>query len=215
MDGTLLDTEEAYRIALQEAVEACGHRAGEDFYAALVGISSRERGALVRAALGPDFPWEECLRDYRARKARLLSGALRSKPGANELLAEIAEQRLSCAVATSASRRTALVALKAAGLLHSIPVLITRDDVSAGKPDPAVFLRAATSLGAEPARCLAVEDSPPGITAALEAGMRVVMVPDVVPPSAALRQAGLVIAADLLEVRAMLRNLRNGEALMP
>ena len=211
MDGTLLDTESAYRQAFLAAAATLGQPVAEEVYGGLIGISSRERGALLRAWLGPGFPWEACLREYRRRKAALLAGPLRTKPGAEALLAEIAAQGLACAVATSASRRTALAALGRVGLLPAIPALVTRDEVAAGKPDPALFLRAAETLGTEPRHCLAVEDSPPGVAAARAAGMRVVMVPDALPPPAGEKGDGLMVAVDLLEVRDLLRNLRNGE----
>lgn len=211
MDGTLLDTEGAYRDAFHAALASFGTVLDERLYARLVGISSRERGALVQGWLGPAFPWQDCLADYRARKARLLEGPVRTKPGAAELLAELAAQNLPCAVATSAGRRTAEAALARAGLRGAVSTLVTRDDVEAGKPDPALFLRAAATLGASPARCLAIEDSPPGVAAARAAGMRVVMVPDVLPPRPDLLDAELTLAADLLEVRSLLRRLRNGE----
>lgn len=211
MDGTLLDTEGAYREAFLAAAAALGHGVDEAFYASLIGISSRERGPLVWTRYGPDFPWAECLRDYRARKARLLADGVRAKAGAAEFLAELAAQRLPCAVATSATRRTALLALNRAGLLGAITALVARDDVADGKPHPALFLRAAEALGAPPSRCLAVEDSPPGVLAAQAAGMRVVMVPDALPPTPELRKAGLAVVADLGEVRALLRLLRDRE----
>jgi HAD superfamily hydrolase (TIGR01509 family) len=208
MDGTLLDTEGAYRAAFLDAAAALGHAVDEAFYDTLVGVSSRDRGPLVAARYGPGFPWAECLRGYRARKARLLEGGVRAKPGAAELLAECAARGLPCAVATSATRRTALLALGRAGLLGAFAALAARDDVADGKPHPALFLRAAEALGAAPPRCLAVEDSPPGVRAAQAAGMRVVMVPDALPPTPELRRAGLAVAADLLEVRAMLARPR-------
>jgi HAD superfamily hydrolase (TIGR01509 family) len=211
MDGTLLDTEGAYRAAFLDAAAALGHAVDEAFYGTLVGVSSRERGPLVAARYGPGFPWAECLRGYRARKARLLADGVRAKPGAAELLAECAARGLPCAVATSATRRTALAALGRAGLLGALAALAARDDVAHGKPHPALFLRAAEALRAAPDRCLAVEDSPPGVLAARAAGMRVVMVPDALPPTPELRRGGVSVAADLGEVRGLLRLLRDRE----
>jgi sugar-phosphatase len=75
------------------------------------------------------------------------------------------------AIVTSGPRRLALARLAAAGL----PVprrLITADDVVTGKPDPAPFRLAADRLGRTPARCLAIEDAPAGITSARAAGCR-------------------------------------------
>jgi len=212
MDGTLLDTEGPYREAFLASAAALGHTVDESFYATLVGVSSRERGALVLARYGPGFPWAECLRDYRVRKARLLEGGVRVKSGAAELLAECAARGLPCAIATSATRRTASAALGRAGLLGAFAALAARDDVAHGKPHPDLFLRAAGALGAPPRRCLAVEDSPPGVLAARAAGMRVIMVPDALPPTPELlRRGGVSVAADLRGVRALLRRLRDGE----
>lgn len=212
MDGTLLDTEGPYREAFLASAAALGQAVDEAFYATLVGVSSRERGALVLARYGPGFPWVECLHEYRVRKARLLADGVRAKPGAAELLAECAARGLPCAVATSATRRTAAAALGQAGLLDAFAALAVRDDVAHGKPHPALFLRAAEAVGAAPSRCVAVEDSPPGVLAARAAGMRVVMVPDALPPTQELLRRGRVsVAADLREAGALLRRLRDGE----
>ncbi|WP_426959954.1 HAD family hydrolase [Muricoccus radiodurans] len=211
MDGTLLDTEGAYRDAFLSAVRALGAEVTDAFYASLVGISSRERGALVLAHLGPSFPWQDCLRDYRARKARLLAGTLRTKPGAAELLGELRREGLPRAVATSAGRETATAALRKTGLLDEVTALVTRDDVAVGKPHPALFLEAARALDTPAERCVAVEDSAPGIAAARAAGMQVIVVPDGTPPLLTLPTDRITMAADLSEVRALLRDLRNGD----
>ena len=80
------------------------------------------------------------------------------------------------AVVTSGTRALATSRLAAAGL--PLPaVLVTADDVSAGKPDPQGYLEAARRLGRSPADCLVLEDAPAGVQAALAAGMRVVGLP--------------------------------------
>ena len=85
--------------------------------------------------------------------------------GAAELLARIA---VPWAVVTSADRRLANARLRAAGVRP--PVLITSEDVPEGKPDPAGYELAAARLGADPRRCLVVEDSEAGIQAGRAAG---------------------------------------------
>jgi sugar-phosphatase len=84
-------------------------------------------------------------------------------PGARELLAELDRLGLPWAVVTSADAKLARLRLAAAGLL--VPVLITVEDVRAGKPDPEGYLLAARTLAAEPGRCLVVEDAEPGVLA--------------------------------------------------
>jgi beta-phosphoglucomutase-like phosphatase (HAD superfamily) len=64
------------------------------------------------------------------------------------------------------------------GVLDFFQAVAGGDEVSRSKPDPAVYLLAADRLGVPPVRCLAFEDSDHGAKAAHEAGLRVVMVPD-------------------------------------
>ncbi|MBG0828247.1 HAD-IA family hydrolase [Planomonospora sp. ID67723] len=89
--------------------------------------------------------------------------------GAHGLLAELDRLGLPWAVVTSADGRLAEARLRRAGI--DPPLLLTIDDVRAGKPDPEGYRRAADLLGADPAACLVVEDSEPGLAAGRAAGM--------------------------------------------
>jgi beta-phosphoglucomutase-like phosphatase (HAD superfamily) len=62
------------------------------------------------------------------------------------------------------------------GLADEFDVVVTRDDVEHGKPDPEMYLLAARELGVQPGECLAVEDSPVGVQGALAAGTEVIAV---------------------------------------
>jgi beta-phosphoglucomutase-like phosphatase (HAD superfamily) len=80
--------------------------------------------------------------------------------------------------------------------------MVTGSDVTKGKPDPEVFLRCAAALGIEPAACLVLEDSPFGILAAQAAGMRRIMVPDIVEPTAEIRAVTDAVLPSLADVPA-------------
>jgi len=80
------------------------------------------------------------------------------------------------AVVTSGTRALATSRLAAAGLPPPA-VLVTAEDVAAGKPDPEGYLEAARRLGRPPADCVVLEDAPAGVQAALAAGMPVVALP--------------------------------------
>jgi sugar-phosphatase len=95
-------------------------------------------------------------------------------PGAHELLDVLARRQLPWAVVTSADIRLARARLGAAGI--DAPVLVTVEDVAAGKPDPEGYLLAARRLGVPAEHCLVVEDSEPGIEAGRAAGMTVAAV---------------------------------------
>ena len=89
-------------------------------------------------------------------------------PGATELLEVLAAKGIPWAVVTSADDRLARARLGAAGI--DAPVLVTVDDIAAGKPDPEGYLRAAEVLGVPPEQCLVVEDADVGLAAARAAG---------------------------------------------
>jgi sugar-phosphatase len=97
------------------------------------------------------------------------AGSVVAYPGAAELLAG----PIPIAVVTSGSTALAAARLRGAGL-EPPAVLITADAIRRGKPDPEPFLLGARALGIDPARCLALEDAPPGIESARAAGIPVV-----------------------------------------
>lgn len=88
-------------------------------------------------------------------------------PGAAEALAALADAK--SAIATSCTRSLAAARIAASELVPPT-VLVTVDDVAHGKPAPDPFLEAARRLGADPRRCLVVEDAPKGLEAAHAAG---------------------------------------------
>jgi HAD superfamily hydrolase (TIGR01509 family) len=101
------------------------------------------------------------------------------RPGARELLAEVAAAGLPRALVTGSERRFMDVVLARTGLRFDAHVCA--DDVSVTKPDPEPYLLAAKLLGVDPARCFALEDSPNGVASAEAAGCQVIAVPSLVP----------------------------------
>ncbi len=174
LDGTLLDTEPLYARAFAQALATIGLTPPPGLAERVTGIASPDRAGLLRAEFGPAFPLDRFLAAYYAHRAALLPARLPLRPGTAALLRQTSWPK---AVATSASRRTALTHLTRAGIAAAFRHIVTRDDVARGKPAPDVFLEAARRLGVPPAECLAFEDSPPGIASARAAGMRVVVVP--------------------------------------
>ncbi len=81
------------------------------------------------------------------------------------------------AIATGGTRAVAEATLEALQISDLFDTLVTADDVSAGKPDPETFLKAAHAIGVLPEECVAFEDATPGILSAQAAGMQVITVP--------------------------------------
>jgi len=88
--------------------------------------------------------------------------------------------------------------------LAKVDSLVGGDEVPRGKPAPDIVVAAAAKLGVDVADCIVVEDSEPGVQAALTAGATPVMVPDLQPPSPALRAANVIVLESLAHVRAYL-----------
>ena len=124
-------------------------------------------------------------------------GGVPLRPGARELLAEVTAAGLPHALVTGSERRFMDVVLASTGLRFD--ALVCADDVSVTKPDPEPYLLAAKLLGADPAFCYALEDSPNGVASAEAAGCRVFAVPSLVPIEPA---PGRTVVGSLLDLRA-------------
>lgn len=204
MDGLLLDTEQLYRKAFIAAASRHGFVMSETFYQKMVGPSLDECFAIIAAHFGREFPLADYKRDCLTGLEELVSAGIPVKPGAQELLDEVARRGLPSAVATSTMRTIAEDHLRRAGVLQRCNTVVTRDDVERGKPAPDLFLQAARTLGVGPQRCLVLEDSHHGIRAAHAAGAMPVMVPDLLEATADVRGLCVAVLRDLHEAIALL-----------
>ncbi|HEX4305266.1 MAG TPA: HAD-IA family hydrolase [Solirubrobacterales bacterium] len=163
LDGTLVDSVASSERAWGAFARRRGRDEGETHRFAM-GRPTRETVALLVPEEERDAEQGQIDRDEVDD-----AGSVTAYPGAAELLAG----PIPLAVVTSGSTELATARLRGAGL--EVPaVLITADKIERGKPDPEPFLLGARGLGVDPARCLALEDAPPGIESALAAGMPVV-----------------------------------------
>lgn len=184
MDGLLLDTEGVYIRSAQKVAEEMGFPLGDDVFHACIGVTHERTEATLAAATGGRLPLEEWTRKVHHRVvASFTEEGIPVKPGAEELLDTLAEQNISMAVASSTDRPAVLTMLKSVNLDRYFSHFVCGDEVSKSKPDPEIFLTAASLLKVEPENCLVFEDSPAGIRAASSAGMRPVMVPDLISPT--------------------------------
>jgi beta-phosphoglucomutase-like phosphatase (HAD superfamily) len=92
-------------------------------------------------------------------------------------------------------------ATRSASIVGRFDAVVRRDDVACGKPHLDLYLRAAQLLGRRPERRRTLEDSYIGIRAAHSAGIPVIMVPDLLPETAKIRDKCLLVAPDLHKVR--------------
>ena len=204
MDGTLLDTETIYVGSMFSALAEMGFHLHEQLIHSMIGLPGKECIALLHAEFGDRFSYKAFQPVYVAHRTERMKNGIPLKPGVTELLDRIALAGLPMAVATSSNRGNAEENLGKTGILVRFAAVLTRDDVEEAKPHPALFLKAAAALGADPLACLAVEDSHVGVRAAHAAGTMTVMVPDMLPPTDEIRAMCLHVVDDLHAVRALL-----------
>ena len=200
MDGTLIDSEAVYMAGMLDAARTLGLDLPISICHAMVGVPRHECNVLLQDHFGADFDLETFRGHYAASVQQRMSQRVPIKPGVVELLDFLTDRGLPLAIATSANRETAERNLGRAGLLDRFKVVSTRDDAERAKPAPDIYLEAARRLGVAPAHCVAFEDSSIGIIAAHAAGMRAVMIPDMLPPTEEARAKSLHIVEELHEV---------------
>jgi HAD superfamily hydrolase (TIGR01509 family) len=157
---------------------------------------------LIRAHHGDDYPVEKLLDAWHGAYAAIIDReGIALKPGLLDLLAWLDAEGIPKAVATSTRKLRAHDKLERTDLAGRFAAIVCGDEVPRGKPAPDIYLEAALRLGIAASECVALEDSEPGFTAALAAGMMVIMVPDLGTPSAALLARAPLVLASLAEVR--------------
>ncbi|MDP2430003.1 MAG: HAD family phosphatase [Methylobacter sp.] len=178
MDGLVLDTESTYCIAWQQAASAMGYDFSDDFCLSLSGLHYQDIELKLLDACGGEFDLQtfnrlsgECWRDY------VKCNGIKIKHGFTGLLDLLVRQNMPYCLATNSRTVNALECLELAGINGVFSVIVTRDHVQHGKPEPDVFLHAATLLQVDIKRCLVLEDSHAGIVAAARAGAVSVFIP--------------------------------------
>ena len=180
MDGLLMDSE---RVGL-DVMHGCGLLQGYDIPVAMVREtigSNKQSSSDLYHRFFPDLDTDRLFLDFKNDMCDLAKeGKIPLKKGARDLLEEIRRREIPMAVASSSGLETIRIYLQSVGVIDYFDALVTGNGLPS-KPAPDVFLKAASALGAEPERCLVLEDSLNGIKAGRAAGMTVVMVPDVFP----------------------------------
>jgi HAD superfamily hydrolase (TIGR01509 family) len=181
MDGLLVDSERMERRVWQLVATELGIELSDERFATFVGHSGDRNDALLRHYFGEafDVPRFRAM-CHRGMRDLVECEGVTLRPGAREWLAFVSGLGIPLGLATSSG--PAAVQERLGDVLHFFAAVATRADVEHGKPHPDLYLEAAKRLGIAPHTALAVEDSPAGTHAALAAGMRVVVVPDLVEP---------------------------------
>jgi beta-phosphoglucomutase-like phosphatase (HAD superfamily) len=208
MDGLMLDTERLAVPAWQDAKHAIGVDFDMSLLDAMIGRNYQDCRAMIVARHGDAFPTDRLMEAWHvAYDAIVERDGIAIKHGLVGLLDWLEEVGTPKAVATSTRRSRAMTKLANAGLATRFDALVGGDEIAHGKPAPDIFLLAGERLGVPPSSCLVLEDSAPGVRAALAAGMSAIMVPDQHAPPDDILATATVVLPTLEHVHAHLRGL--------
>lgn len=187
MDGLLIDSE---RIIMQACIQAANN-VGIDYsqaeFVELIGRSSTDASRIMAEQLGG----VDILDRVSTGVNTILSQrnhVFPLKAGAVDLLNHYQSKRILCGVASSSPIQHIQDRLSHVNVLDYFSTITSGQEVSNGKPSPDIYLLAIQKLGVTVDECIAFEDSEPGARAAIAAGLKVVVVPDLKPPSEFVRE---------------------------
>lgn len=180
MDGTLVETEELWWEAVAEVAAGLGHVLGDADVTEVLGRAVEHTAAHLASTTGTATGADELAAVLHREFAERVRARTVPRPGALELLDELARHDVPIALVSASPRDVVDIVLEVLGR-ERFAVSLTADDTPRTKPAPDPYLAAARALGVDPGACVAVEDTPTGVASAEAAGCRVLAVPSLAP----------------------------------
>jgi beta-phosphoglucomutase-like phosphatase (HAD superfamily) len=199
MDGLLVDSELYWERARVEVAIEHDKSWTETDQRAMMGVSSREWAEYMIRRLELDMSIPEIQEVIVTKMAGYYAERLPFLPGALDAV-RLAGQHWRTALASGSHQDLIEIVTRHPGLNGRFDLIVSGDEVPAGKPAPDIYLETARRLGVEPRHAVCLEDSANGILAGKRAGMRVIAVPsrEYPPPAEVLSEADCVLGS-LLE----------------
>lgn len=200
MDGVMFDTERLASQSMAEARKQMHLIFDDDVFQKMRGRNGKDCVRIMEESL-PDK--EVCERFFSTsstiREDFIKKNGTPVKEGLEEMLAYLEKRKIRKAVVTSSKRDTVDFYFQHCKFPLHFDVMVCGMEIPRGKPFPDAYLIAAQKLAMRVNECIVLEDSLNGIKAANKAGCRVVMIPDMDPPTAEAKNACSRICTDLKE----------------
>lgn len=202
LDGVIIDSEKLSVECWQKVAEIHNFTNIEAAVYSCIGYTYEDAKKQMKKIYGDSFDFDGLKREKnRLYKHLCDEKELLLKPGIITLLAFLKENHVLVGLATSTVADTANKILHDYDLADFFDTTVCGDMVEKGKPAPDVYLSACNRLECKPEECLAIEDSYNGILSAKRAGMKVIMVPDLLGPKILDDETIAIVKRNLLDVR--------------
>ncbi|MBR6743468.1 MAG: HAD-IA family hydrolase [Clostridia bacterium] len=208
MDGVLFDTEQLCLLAWEKVIEKYNLKDIMHICKACIGVSREKSKEIFETSVSKDFPFDE----IRSEVSRLChemidESGLPEKTGVREILSFCKEQGLKIGLATSTRRETVMSHLKRANIMDFFDEITCGDEIQSSKPSPEIYITACKKLRVNPENALAVEDSYNGVRSATAAGVKCIMVPDLLPSTEEMFKLSDKVLNNLLAVVEYLKEM--------
>jgi len=202
LDGVIVESEQVWDRVRRRFVEKHGGTWCEDSSRHMMGLSTRAWAHYLTADLGVTLPEEEVAKQVIEEMKRDYGHSLPLVRGAVPVVRELATNwRL--AVASGSPMSLIEAVLDGGSIRGEFKVLVSTDEVVAGKPAPDVYIETARRLKVRVERCVVVEDSSNGIKSAATAGARVIAIPNSAhPPDRETLSLAALVLADISSLTA-------------
>lgn len=181
MDGVLIEAKEWHYEALNRALEIFGHRINRhDHLTTYDGLPTKKKLEIL--SIESDLPRElhEFINEMKQNFTTEIIHTQCKPTFCHEYaLAKLKAMGLKLAVASNSIRHTVELMMEKSHLTRYLDVMLSNQDVTHGKPDPEIYIKAMEKLGVAPHECLVVEDNENGIRAARASGAHVLVVREV------------------------------------
>lgn len=208
MDGVIFDSERLVLSCWEKVGEKYGFQGIREVFMPCIGTNATRTREIVMDYYGEDFPYEKFREEASVLfHERVDCDGLPIKKGVRELLDYLKAQDIPAAVASSTRLEVVADELRQAGLYEYFKIVMGGDQLKRSKPEPDIYLMTCDKMGVVPGRAYAIEDSYNGIRSSYSAGMRPIMVPDMLPATEEMQQKSVAVLDDLLMVRDYLEKI--------
>ncbi|MGB4811166.1 MAG: HAD family phosphatase [Methylophilaceae bacterium] len=196
MDGLLIDSERIIMQGCIAAAQQIGITYTQAEYVELIGRVWSDSTKIMTQQLGSEDNFNQVILGLNARLDKI-DHIFPLKQGAHALLQHYQANGVICSVASSSPMQHITHRLSNTGVLDYFSHLTSGQEVTRGKPNPDIYLRAVEKLGLNVSDCIAFEDSEQGAQSAIAAGLKVVVVPDLKQPSDFVRNNSHAVVESL------------------
>lgn len=210
MDGLMFHTEWLSTVMWEKAGAEQDVIVTKEFVDTCRGKNSNDIRKLFLERYGEEFDYDTArAKRHQYMREYMETQGVPKKEGLVELLTYLKDHRIGVALATSTGREMAKWMLQSAGVYEYIDAFAFGDEVVRSKPEPEIFIKAATALGLKSEECVVLEDSGPGVIAGKAAGGYVIHIPDMVVLSDEIKDGITAEMRSLHDVIAWIEEMNN------